>query len=534
MRSFHHPGRSPVYATNAMCATSHPLATLAAIEALKDGGNAVDAAICAAAVLGVVEPHMTGIGGDCFAIIAHPDGRIVAMSGAGRAPRAADAEALRAQGLSEIAATSPHAVTVPAAIAAWDKLAREHGRLGLARLLAPAITHAEEGFVVAPRVAVDWRELAPTLAGNAGACRHLLTAGEAPGVGAVVRFPALVETLRTIAREGRAGFYEGAIAEDMVATLQALGGVHTLDDFAAQDADYVEVLGLDYGGGRVLEFGPPNQGVTALLMLNVLKALERRSLSFAAPAKSAKRAHVLMEVARAAYGVRDAHVADPGAMRVSAEALLSDAFADAIAAQIDPERRNPRLRAPAPMGSDTVTLAVVDRDGLAVSIINSLYKGFGSAIVTEKTGIVLHCRGAGFVLDPAHPNCLGPGKRPFHTLVPAMMLDGEGAPRLAFGVMGADYQPMGHVWLLTNLLDHGMDLQEAIDFPRIFFAPDSEALGLEQSVPAEVAEGLRAMGHEVVASAMPWGGAQAVLIDRRRGVLVGGSDPRKDGLALGY
>ena len=527
MRNFHFPGRSLVYGRWAMCATSHPMATLTAVETLRAGGNAVDAAIATAAVLAVVEPHMTGIGGDCFALIAKPGlGKPVALNAAGRAPAGANADWLAKSGLARIEPTSPHAVTVPGAIDGWTRLVADYGTMPLSRLLEPAIELAEQGFVVAPRVAADWA-LTQRISHHAGARAHLFKNGAVPRVGEVMRFPALAETLKIVAREGREGLYAGAVAQDIVGELNALGGLHTLDDFAAQRASYVTPISVAYRGVELWELPPSNQGIVALM---VLKMLERIGLP--ADPVSAERYHVQLEAARLAFAMRDTFVADPEVADVPVEHLLSDAVIDDLAARVDRKRRRDDLGPlPQPAGSDTVYFAIVDESGMAVSFINSLYDEFGSGIVTTKTGVVLHNRGKAFVCDPGHRNCIAPRKRPMHTLVPAMVLK-DGEPHMVMGVMGAHFQPMGHVYVMTNVFHYGMDPQTAIDTPRVFF--DGDTVLVEESVPESVVAGLRQLGHRIAPRRMPWGGAQAVLIDRDRGVLVGASDPRKDGLALGY
>lgn len=528
MRSFHLAGRSPVHAFNAMCATSHPMASLTAIETLKAGGNAVDACIAAAAMLAVVEPHMTGIGGDCFAILAAPGASPVALSAAGRAPRAATPQWYAERGISSITATSPHAVTVPGAIDGWTRLLSDHGTMPLARVLEPAIAAAEAGIAVAPRIAWDWRKLEGKLAGHPGAVRHLLLDGRAPRVGERVRFPALARTLRIIARDGRDGFYRGEVAADIVGELNALGGLHTLDDLAAQASAYVTPISAPYRGLDVLELPPSNQGIVALILLRMLE----RAGTAPAGAQSSVRHHWMMEAGRLAYAVRDAFVADPEVAEVPVAHLLSDHAIDALLARIDPRRRMPSpVALPQPAGRDTVYLTVVDGSGLAVSFINSLFAQFGSGIVTQRTGVTLHNRGQGFVLTPGHPNCIAPRKRPLHTLVPAMALK-EGRPHLAFGVMGGAYQAMGHAYVISNMVDYDMDPQEALDAARIFF--DGDTLAAEHGIPDACVAELRTLGHTVVRAEAPWGGGQLVAIDPVSGLLTGASDPRKDGCALGY
>jgi len=528
MRNFHFPGRSLVYGRQAMCATSHPTATLTAVQVLKEGGNAVDAAIAAAAVLAVVEPHMTGIGGDCFALIAKPgQTKPIALNAAGRAPAGATAEWLAGAGLERIEPTSVHAVTVPGAVDGWTRLLADYGTWPLARLLEPAIALAEEGFAVSPRVAADWGVDMARISHHAGARMHLCKSGAVPRAGEVMRFPALAETLRTVARAGREGFYAGAVAADIVGELRALGGLHTLDDLAAQRASYVEPLSLAWRGVELWELPPSNQGIVALMLL---KMLERIGLP--GDPVSAERYHVQLEAARLAFAARDAFVADPDMADVPVAHLLSDAVIDDLALRVDRRSRRGDLGPlPQPAGSDTVYFAVADASGMAVSFINSLFDTFGSGIVTRKSGIVMHNRGKGFVCDPMHRNCIAPRKRPMHTLVPAMVLKG-GRPLMAFGVMGAHFQPMGHAYIMTNIFHYGMDPQQAIDTPRVFF--DGDTVLIEESVPAAVVEGLRRLGHRVAPRSAPWGGAQIVGIDQDTGVLTGASDPRKDGCALGY
>ena len=328
MRNFHFPGRSLVYARRAMCATSHPIASLTAIEVLKEGGNAVDAAIATAAVLTVLEPHMTGIGGDCFALVAKPGhDKLIALNAAGRAPRGATAAWLAKAGLARIEPTSAHAVTVPGAVDGWTRLLADHGTMPLARLLEPAIKFADEGFVVAPRVAADWALHQAKLT-HAGAKAHLLKAGAAPRAGDVMRFPALARTLRIIAREGREGFYAGEVAEDIVGELRALGGLHTVEDFAAQRANYVEPISVAYRGVELCELPPSNHGIVALMLL---KMLER--LGLPPDPVSAERYHVQIEAARLAFAMRDTFVADPDMADVPVEHMLSDGVIDDLAAR---------------------------------------------------------------------------------------------------------------------------------------------------------------------------------------------------------
>ena len=528
MRRFDLPGRSPVIAENGIAATSHPLGTSSALAVLREGGSAADAAIAASATLAVVEPQMTGIGGDCFALIAAADGRVHGLNGSGRAAAGAEAGWYRGNGFTEIPELSAHSVTVPGALKAWEALHARFGKLPFERLFSDAIRLAEDGYPVAPRVAFDWIGQVETLRRDEGARRHLLIGGEAPRAGDRVASPALGKTLRRIAREGSAAFYQGKIAAEIAATVQAGGGFLSEADLAAVEADWVTPISTSYGGHQVLEIPPNGQGVVALIMMNLMTILGARAL----PRDSAERYHLEIEAGRVAYAVRDAMVADPAHMTISSEELTSMAFAQSLAGRIDPGRRNPSIVLPKLPTSDTVYLSVADRDGMAVSFINSVYGSFGSQIVTPDSAIVLQNRGACFAVAEGHPNAIGPSKRPMHTIIPAMAAK-DGKPSVCFGVMGGAYQPMGHAHVFSNFADHGMDAQEALDHGRVFWGADG-VLDIEAGVPAAVASGLETLGHAVRPAETPLGGGQMIVVDHDRGFFIAGSDPRKDGHAAGF
>lgn len=526
MRDFQTPGRSAVFAQNGMCATSHPLAAQEALNILQQGGNAMDAAIAGAVLLGICEPQMTGIGGDCFVLYSRPGNpQIYALNGSGRAPAAAHAQMLRADGLSAVPLSSPHAVTVPGAVDAFCHLAETEGRLGLDALLAPSIRYAEEGVPVAPRVAFDWAGDAATLQGSARS-RYLVN-GRAPHVGEVFRAPGQAEVLRRIAKDGRRAFYEGEIADDMVASLAALGGCHRVEDFAATTCTPADPVSGSYKGADLTEHPPNGQGATALLMLNILKHFDIAGMD----PFGADRAHIEAEAAKLAYDARNRFIADPDVTTRLAH-MLAPETAAALAALIDPKRA---MAAAAPLTEalhkDTIYITVVDKDRMAVSLIYSIYHGFGSGIASEKFGILLQNRGAGFTLEAGHPNELAGGKRPMHTIIPGMLLETPGGLPMPFGVMGGAYQPNGHARFVSNLTDFGMGLQEALDAPRSF--SDLGRLKMERGYSNSVRQTLAEMGHDVVVPDTAIGGAQAIRI-RPNGVLEGASDPRKDGCALGY
>lgn len=528
MRNFQLPGRSVAYGANGMAATSSPLATLAALDVLKNNGNAVDAAVTASAVLTITEPHMTGIGGDCFALIGKRDGTIEGINGSGRSAKKADATWLAWAKLSSIEPRSIHAVTVPGAVDAWASLLERHGTMDLKEALKPAIRLAEEGVPTTPRVAFDWAEDIKDIAHDEGVKLHYLIHGRAPETGEVMRYPALARTLRLIGEKGRDGFYAGEVAEDIVAHLAARGSLLTLEDFAATQSSWVEPISTTFAGVELLEIPPNGSGLTALIALNILERLDMAKYGEGSP----ERYHLQIEALKLAWVLRNRHIADAGAMTVEPKALLADKMAQELAALIDMKKAltAPENMVPMP-GSDTVYLTVADKEGMAVSFINSIYWGFGSGIVTPKTGITLQNRGANFVTVPGHPNCIGPGKRPLHTIIPAMVR-AKGKVELSFGVMGGAYQPMGHMAVMLNRYVYGQDVQTALDFPRLF--PQAGRVDVEAGIDATVRRGLAERGHVLADLVEPLGGGQAILFDRKHGVLAGGSDFRKDGLALGY
>jgi gamma-glutamyltranspeptidase/glutathione hydrolase len=528
MRDFQFPGRSPLRVTEAAASTSHPLASAAALDLLRSGGNAIDAALAAAAVLAVVEPQSTGIGGDGFMLYAPKGGsKVIAYNGSGRAPRKATLDWFRTKGMEAVPTYGVHAVTVPGLVDTWCRVHEDHGSKPLAEILAAAIRYAEEGYVVADRVAFDWQVAEARLAEVPNVDAVLLPNGKAPRAGDRMRDPRLAETLRKIAKQGRAGFYAGSVAEDIVGHLKGLGGAHEMDDFAAAAGEYVDPISTDYRGVGVFQLPPNNQAITALLMLNILSGFDLGKLD----PLSAERLHLEIEAGRLAYRDRNALIADPKHVKVPVEELLSADYATRLRGLIDRNKAIADLPPPLMQNSDTVYLCVVDRDRNAVSMINSTYHSFGSGVVAPKCGVILQNRGSSFRLDPRHPNCIAPGKRPMHTIMPGMAVK-DGQALMPFGVMGGDYQPFGHVHLLTNILDFGMDPQAALDCARVFY--DSGQVEAERSVPAAALQGLKQRGHVVVEAPEPHGGGQAIMIDPKRGTLTAGSDPRKDGCAVGY
>ena len=445
MRDFHLPGRSAVFATNGMCATSHPLAASVAVDILKSGGNAMDAAIAGAVLLGICEPQMTGIGGDCFALWSPANSdEVLALNGSGRAPAGADAEQLRAMGHETTPIDGACSVTIPTAIDAFCHLNEKHGHLGLDAVLDPAIHYAEHGVPVAPRVAFDWAANSARLRGAAKT--HYLLHGKAPTTGQIFRAPGQAQALRKIAKNGRSAFYSGEVAADIVDTLRKAGGVHTAQDLNDARCEMSTPISGVYRDIELVEHPPNGQGATAILLLNILSHFDLGSLD---PFGSA-RAHIEAEASKLAYGARNRVIADPDHC-IGLDWMLDTATAREMAQRISLTRVG---EPPAPpvgaLHRDTVYITVVDKNRMSVSLIYSIFNSFGSGIATEKFGILLQNRGAGFSLQEGHPNLYGPGKRPLHTIIPGM-LRVDGHVSMPFGVMGGQYQPCGHARFISNL-----------------------------------------------------------------------------------
>jgi gamma-glutamyltranspeptidase / glutathione hydrolase len=520
-------GRRPsTLSTEAMIATSHPLSTAAGLEILQDGGNAVDAAIAAASVQAVVDPLMTGIGGDCFALYAPAGGKVKALNGSGRSPAAASIAAFTQLGLAgDIPLTSAHAVTVPGAISAWCRLHADHGSLPLERLFMRAIGYARNGFAVTHRVAFDWANHEKTIAGDSHAAAVFLPNGRAPVAGEIIRQPLLADRLKEIAAKGAAAFYEGETAAKMVAHLNTLGGLHTVEDFAAgkDGANWVEPISANYRGYDIHECPPNGSGLAALLILKIIEGFDIAAMS------DADRIHLQAEATKIAYHHRDALITDPDHCPGLAKKLLSDDVIATLRARIDMKQAQPPALWDEPEHKDTIYLCVVDAQGNAISFINSIFHAFGSTRLDPATGVLFHNRGASFRLIEGHPNAIGPNKRPMHTIIPSMVTK-DGQTLMPFGVMGGHYQSAGHAAFLSGVIDFGLGLQEAMDVPRSFGF--GGVLEVEPTIAPDVRVELEARGHVLKIVASPIGGSQAIRIGD--GMLEGGSDSRKDGMALGF
>lgn len=533
--------RSVVLARNGIIATSQPLASAAGLRVLQQGGNAVDAAVTAAAVLAVVEPTMNGVGGDLFAIVYDAKTKTLhGLNASGRSAAAATPEEYKRRGFTAIPYRGELSVSVPGVVDGWNELLGKYGTIKLDRALEPAIGYARDGWAVPEIIATQWRDAAPILAKDPAATATFLPGGHAPAAGDVFKNPRLAATLETIKEGGRDAFYKGPIAKAIADDMRRRKGLLTEADFAANHPDWVDPISTSYRGYQVFEMPPNTQGVVALEMLNILEGFDLKSMRH----NSADYLHLLVEAKKLAFADRDAWLADPGAVPPAAlSRMLSKEYAAERRKEINPDRAAAEY---APMKvagysqapeehpqakGDTIYMTVADRDGNVVSLIQSIFENMGSGIVAGETGIVLHNRGNLFSLTPGHPNLLAPGKRPFHTLVPAMVFK-DNQPWLSFGVMGGDMQPQGHVQVLLNLIDFGMNVQEAGEAPR--FRHSAAGLALESAISPEARFGLNQRGHSLITQIGIFGGFQGILFDRQRGVMMGGSDPRKDGLAIGY
>ncbi len=534
--------RSEVIAPHGMAATSQPLATQVALDILKAGGSAVDAAIAANAALGLMEPTGSGIGGDLFAIVWDADKQELAgLNASGRSPQSLSPGYFREQGLAAIPYLGPLPVSVPGAVDGWFELHGRYGRLSMKDILAPAIAYAREGFPVSELIAHVWELNARTRADFPGFSDTFLPGGEAPDTGDVFRNPRLAATYERIAAGGRDAFYKGEIARTIDAYMAENGGFLSYADLAQHDSEWVEPLSTDYRGYDVYELPPNSQGVAALQMLNILEGYDLHAMGFG----SADYVHTFVEAKKLVYEDRAKYYADPDFYEAPLAMLLAKSYADRRREMIDPERAADTYAAgdPGLEKGDTIYLTVADSGGNMVSLIQSNYGGMGSGMTPAELGFCLQNRGALFSLQEGHANVFEPGKRPFHTIIPAFVMR-DGRPYMSFGVMGGAMQPQGHVQILVNMIDFGMNLQEAGDAPRIRHAGSSQptdeimtsggSVYLESGYSEAVRAELRKRGHVVATEPTTYGGYQAIRRDHEKGVYYGASESRKDGQAAGY
>jgi gamma-glutamyltranspeptidase/glutathione hydrolase len=518
-----------VLAKNGMVVSSQPLATLAGVELLMNGGNAIDAAIATAAVLGVVEPSSIGIGGDAFCLFySAKDKGIKALDASGRSPAAASVEFCRRSGFKEMPQRGIHSVTIPGAVHGWETLLKSHGTKPLSEVLRAAIRHAEEGFPVAELTAEQWHESETRLKADAGGALNYLINGRTPKAGEMFRNPRMARTLSGIAAGGAEFFYKGEVAEKLVRCSEILGGLFTAADFATHRSDWVEPITANYRGYDIFELPPTTQGFVALEMLKILDGFDIT----AAGANSAEALHLMIEAKKLAFADRDRHLADRDFMKVKVRDLFAAPRVARLRAEIRLDRAAAEYRE-VPAGADTEYMAAADAEGNLVSFIQSNFMGFGSCVVEPETAIILQNRGHLFSLDENHPNSIGPRKRCAHTLMPGMIFK-DGKPFAALGLKGGHVQPQVQVQIISNLVDHGMTPQQAIAAPR-FNHIDSVKVGLEPEIVQAVKNDLMRRGHEVVGgNPESFGGAHMIMIHQDSGAFAGGSDPRKGGCALGF
>jgi gamma-glutamyltranspeptidase/glutathione hydrolase len=537
--------RSEVFATHGMAATSHPLATQIALDILKRGGTAVDAAIAANAALGLMEPTGCGIGGDLFAIVWSPDSKSLhGYNGSGRAPAALTIELVRGRGLDEIPRKGPLTVTVPGCVDGWFALHGEFGELTMREILAPAIAYARSGFPITPVIAGGWKGNVRAFAEMPGFKEQFTVSGRAPEAGEIWRNSNLAVTLERIAERGRDGFYTGEVPATVEKYIAEQGGVLAASDFESHRGEWVQPVSANYRGYDVWELPPNGQGIAALQILKIMEGFDVRSMSFG----SADHIHAFVEAKKLAFEDRARSYADPAFYKSPVDRLISAEYAAERRAKID---MNKVAQAVEPGmiagGADTIYLTVADSKGMMVSLIQSNYRGMGSGMTPPGLGFMLQNRGEQFALDPAHPNALAPGKRPFHTIIPAFVTR-DGTPWMSFGVMGGAMQPQGHAQIVMNLIDFGMTLQQAGDAPRIHHDGSTEPVGVELRVMSDggvlslepgfseaTIRELERRGHTIKPLATPYfGGYQAIMRDPKTGVYVGASESRKDGHAAGY
>jgi len=532
--------RSEIVARNGMAATSQPLATQVALDVLKAGGNAVDAAIAANAMQGLTEPASCGIGGDLFAIVWDAkSGKLHGLNASGRSPLSLKLDYFKDKGLKEIPFHGPLSVSVPGCVDGWFELHEKFGKLPMEKILRPAVEYGEKGFPLTEIIAAGMAGSVTGYSKLPGWAEVYTPGGVRPRKGLVFKNPALASTYRKIAKGGRKVFYEGAVAREIARFMKEHGGFLTATDLAAHRSEWVEPVSTMYRGHRVWELPPNGQGIAALQMLNLLEAYDLKGMGFG----SAGHVHAFVEAKKLVFEDRAKFYSDPAFNKLPVKRLISKAYAEERRKLIDLKRAAKVFTAGQISAGDTIYLATADAEGNMVSFIQSNYFGFGSGLTPPKLGFPMQNRGALFTLDAGHFNVYEPGKRPFHTIIPAFVTK-EGKPWLCFGVMGGDMQPQGHVQILMNMIDFGMNLQEAGDAPRIRHFGSSSPRGdrmtdggevrLETGFPAQTLAALKKMGHRVKVQGGGHGGYQAILWDSRDGVYYGASESRKDGQAAGY
>ena len=525
-RNFNKIGKSLILSKNAMVASSHPLASSVGLETLKSGGNAVDAAIAMNAVLCIAEPHMTGVGGDCFAMLS-VDGsnNIKALNGSGKSSEKADAADLRRRKISEISSEMPEAITIPGAVAGWCLLHKEHGYMSWKELFEPAINFAQKGVNIHERVAFDWAKNKKKLSFDPDTSKLFLKNGNAFEFMDNFKNENLSNTFKTIADEGSNGFYNGWVADDLIKKLNSIGGCQTVKDFSSTIAEWVKPITGNYRKIQIHECPPNGQGLVALIILSILEKFNFKNIS------KTDYMHIYCEATKIGYFLRDQYLADPEYNKLSTEQFLNSEILDQLSSNIDMNNTKIYTKSDFPDHPDTIYLTVRDKNGMVVSFINSLFDAFGSGITAPKSGVLFHSRGRAFNTIEDHPNELNPNKRPLHTIIPAMISKNDKLIG-SFGVMGGQYQAAGHAYVLSQIVDFGLNPQLALDFARIF--PNNNTLDIEYDFDSKVMHELKLKGHKINYPVPPIGGGQMIFIDDERNIIIGASDWRKDGLAIGY
>ena len=525
-RDFSNPGKSNVISSNFMTASSHHVASSVGIEILKNGGNAVDAALAMSAVLCVAEPHMTGIGGDCFAMLSN-DGssNIKCLNASGKSSQNSSASCLRNKGIKVIKPEMPDAITIPGAISGWSLLHNEHGYMPWDKIFEPAINYAKSGIIVHERTAYDWAKNKEKLLADRDTSNVFLNNKKPFNVMDNFKNLNLSKTFETIASEGASGFYNGWVLEDMLEKLNSIGGSHTKEDFMNSSAEWIKPISKNYRNIKIHECPPNGQGIVALIILAILEFFNVKSMS------KNDYIHLFCEAVKIGYFLRDQYLADINYNKLSAKRFLSKKSLEQYASNIDFKKAKLYEKSLFPDHPDTIYLTVRDKNGMTISFINSLFDSFGSGITAPRSGVLFHCRGRGFNLIKGHPNELFPNKRPLHTIIPAM-ISNKNKLIGSFGVMGGQYQAAGHAYILSQMIDFGLSPQEALDLPRVF--PNNNILDFEINFDNSIIEDMISRGHEINYPVSSIGGGQIILVDNEKNILIGASDFRKDGCAIGY
>tara|TARA_B100000575_G_scaffold146624_1_gene117021 strand:- start:1062 stop:2648 length:1587 start_codon:yes stop_codon:yes gene_type:complete len=528
MRELSYPGRSNVLAQNGMAATSNPLSSLEAINILRKGGNAVDAAIAASAVQAVVCPSATGIGGDCFAIIALNGKEPIAVNGSGKAPRKADLEYFSQRNINKIDLTSPHSVTIPGAVHAWCTMHEKYGKLDLEEVLKKAEDYARNGFPVHEVEAYAWKEKEIKLKNNENSKELFLKNNKSYKFGDVFKNIPLADTIKLIGKDKIRGFYNSEVTKDMLETLNSLGGLHTEEDFNSHKTIFSSTISNMYKKFKIHQCPFNGPGIIVLMMMAINEKMNIDHFE----STSFERYHLQAEITKVCYEFKETTLGDPNFNKIDIDQILSDSFIENLISKINIDKVYNSKKTYVTSNPETIYLTVVDRDLNAVSFINSICHVFGSGITTANSGILFQNRGVNFRLEKYHPNCIQGGKRPLHTIIPGLLTNANNETILSYGVMGGQYQPIGQSHVLQNIIDYKQSIQEAIDLPRAFALNGD--LKVEKSLDYNVMKKLKNIGHKIFVVPDAIGGGQCIEIDRDRGILIGGSDPRKDGMAMGY